>query len=73
MLEEPDLFGGAALFKEEDVGGDAGVGTEDALGQSHNGVEVELFEQFALERGLDAFTKEEAVRQHHGGTSGVML
>ena len=48
MLKEPDVLGWPALFKEQEIGIDAGVGSEDALGQAHDGVEVELFEQLVL-------------------------
>src|ERR1035441_10215047 len=34
----PDVFGGLALGKEEQVGFDAGVGGEDAVGQADDGV-----------------------------------
>ena len=63
VLVEPDLFGWLALLKEQQVGADAGVGFEHAVGQAHDGVQVALFQQVFLEAGFDAFAEQRAVGQ----------
>jgi hypothetical protein len=42
VLVIPDFLGGRAFGEEEEVGADAGVGIEDAIGQADDGVEVAL-------------------------------
>ena len=69
MLVVPDGFGGHALGEKKQVGLDAGVGVEHAVGQAHDGVQVALGEQFLLEPGFHALAEEKAVGQHHGGTA----
>jgi hypothetical protein len=59
----------AALGEEEQVGADAGVGIEDAVGQADDGVQVALGEQGFLDAGLDAFAEEGAVGQHESGAA----
>src|SRR5690606_30187341 len=44
---------------------------EHAIGQAHHGVQVALGEQLFLDAALDAFAKQEAVGQHHGGAATV--
>ena len=73
MLEEPDFLRGAPLLEEKDVGSDPGVGAEDPLGQAHEGVQAELFQQFALQCGLGALAEEKAVGQNHGCLAGVVF
>ena len=63
MFVVPDFFGRLAFGEEEEVGLDAGVGSEDAVGQADDGVQVALVEQLFLDAGLDAFAKERAVGQ----------
>ena len=63
----PDLFGGLAFAKKKEVGLDAGVGIEDAVGQADNGVQVALDQQLFLEPGLHAFAEEKTVGEDHGG------
>ncbi len=77
VLVEPDFFSGGVLAlgllgEEEDVGLDAGVGIEDAVGQADDGVEVALGEEGFFEAGLHAFAKEEAIGQDDGGTTVVL-
>ena len=69
VLVEPDVLGRRAFLKEQQVGADAGVGLEDAIGQPHDGVQVALFHQVFFEPRLDAFAEERAVGQHHGGAA----
>jgi hypothetical protein len=59
----------AALGEEEQVGLDAGVGIEDAVGQANDGVQVAVGQQLFLDAGLDALAEQEAVRQHDGGAA----
>ncbi len=72
VLVVPYLFGRAAFFKEEQVGLDARVGVEDAIGQAHDGVEVAAGQQFFLEAGLDAFPEKGAIGQDHGRPSAIL-
>ena len=69
VLVEPDVLGRLALLEEQQVGADAGVGLEDAIGQPDDGVEVALLHQVFLEPRLDAFAEQRAVGQHHGGAA----
>ncbi len=65
----PDPLCGAGAIEEEQVGGDAGVGGEDAVGQAHDGVQVELFQQFLFDAGAHAVAEEGAVGDDDGGAS----
>ncbi len=38
----PNFFGRARTVKKEQVGGDAGVGRKDAVGQADNAMQVEV-------------------------------
>ena len=67
VFVEPDVPGGLALFEEEQVGADGGIGPEDGVGQAHDGVQVALLQQVLLEPRLDALAEQGAVGQHHGG------
>ena len=58
-----------SLVKNKQVGANAGVGIEHAIGQAHNGVQVTLGEQRFLDAGLNAFTEERAVGQHQPGAA----
>ena len=71
VLVIPDVFGRLAFGEEQQVGLDAGVGSEDAVGQADDGVQVALFEQLFLDAGLDAFAEERAVRQDDGAAAAV--
>ncbi len=76
VLVEPDFLGGGLLAlgflgEEEDVGLDACVGIEDAVGKADNGVELALFQEVFLEAGLHALAEEEAVGQDDGGAAVV--
>ena len=62
-------FVGSPFSKNKQVGADAGVGLEDAVGQADDGVEVALLHQVFLEPRLDAFAEERAVGQDHGGAA----
>ena len=52
VLVIPDVGGGRAFGEEEEVGADAGVGIEDAVGQANDGVEVALGDEGFLDAGL---------------------
>ena len=69
VLVEPDFLGGRALLKEQQVGADAGIGLEDAVGQPDDGVQVALFHQMFFQPRLDAFAKERSIGQDHGGAA----
>ena len=70
VLVVPDFLGRAGAVEEQQVRGDGGVGREDAVGQAHDGVEVELLEQLLLDAGADAVAEERAVGHDHGGAAG---
>src|SRR5208283_2290788 len=69
MLVVPDRVGWLALGKEKQVGLDAGVGAEDAVGQANDGVQVALVEQLLLDPGLHTLAEECAVRQDDTGAA----
>ncbi len=71
MLVVPDFLGWRALGEEQQVGLDAGVGGEDAVGQADDGVQVALAEQLFLDPRFDAFAEQRAVGQDNGGTAVV--
>ena len=73
LLVVPDFFGRAGAVEEQQVGRDAGVGREDAVGQADDGVQVELLEQFLLDAGADAVAEERAVGHDDGGAAGLRL
>jgi hypothetical protein len=60
---------GVALLEEQQVGADAGVGLEDAVGQTHDGVQVALFQQVFLQPRLDAFAEQRCRRADDGGAA----
>ena len=60
---------GSPFSKNKQIGADAGVGFEDAVGQADDGVEVALLHQMFLEPRLDAFAEERAVGQDDGGAT----
>jgi hypothetical protein len=69
VLVLPDFSGAEALLvgrvrlEEEDVGGDAGVGRKDAVGQPDDRVQVELLEQSLLDLGGNPVAEQEPIRQ----------
>ena len=65
LLVVPDIFGGTGTVKEDEIGWNAGVGREDAVGQSHNRVEIEVFQQLFFDAGADAISEEGAVGDDH--------
>ena len=69
VLVVPDFLGGLALGEEEQVGLDAGVGIEDAVGQADDGVQVALAQELLLDAGLHAFAEERAVGQDESGAA----
>ena len=66
----PDLAGRAGAVEEQDVGGDAGVGGKDTVGQADDGVEVEFLEEFFLDASADTIAKQGAIGDDHGGAGG---
>ena len=71
VLVEPDGVGGLAFGEEEEVGLDAGVGGEDAIGQADDGVELALLHEELLHLGLHAFAEEGAIRQDNSTASAL--
>src|SRR6185503_4212726 len=49
VLAIPDFLRGLAFGEEQQIGLDAGVGSENAVGQADDGVEVALLKQFLLD------------------------
>ena len=66
MFVEPDLLRRRTLLEEEQIGADAGVRFEDAVRQSHDGVEVALLHQLFLEPCLYALAEERSVGKNDG-------
>ena len=60
---------GRAFGEEQQVGLDAGVGIEHAVGQPDDRVQVALVEQPLLDPRLDAFAEQRAVGQHDRAAS----
>ena len=65
----PDFFRRMGAVEEHEIGWDAGVGCEDAVGQPDDGVEIEVFEQFLLDAGADAVAEERAVGNDDRGSA----
>ena len=57
MLEKPHIRSRAALIKEQDIGINASVGAEYALGQPDDRMQIEIFQQLAFEIGFRPRTK----------------
>ena len=57
VLVIPDLGGGPALGEKKEVGADAGVGVEDAVGQADDSVQIALGEEGFLNARLDSLAK----------------
>lgn len=67
---KPSRFGGAGFIEEQDIGGDAGVGRKNALGQADDGMQIVFRQQLVLKGQLGAVRAEqEAVRQDDGGAA----
>ena len=69
MLVVPDMFRGRALGEKEDIGADAGVGIEHAVGQADDGVQIAVGEQGLFDSRLHAFAEEGAVWQDEAGAA----
>ena len=65
VFVEPDIGGRDSAVEEQQVGGDAGVGGKDAIGQAHDGMQVEITQQLLLDAGRDAVAEERAVGHDH--------
>ena len=57
----PDILRRAGAVEKQNIGRDAGVRREHAIGQTHDGVKVELLEKFLLDARAYAVTKQRAV------------
>ena len=57
VLVEPNVPSCGTLGEEQDIGLNAGVRVEHAVGQPDDRVQVALFEQMLLEASLDAFAE----------------
>ena len=71
VLKVPDRLRRFPLGEEEQIGADAGVGVEDAVGQPDDGVEVAALQQPLLDARLDALAEERAVGQDDGRPAAV--
>lgn len=69
MLVEPDVLGRFAFFEEEEVGADAGVGFEDAVGEADDGVQVALSQKVLFQPRFDPFAEEGTVGEDDGGAA----
>ncbi len=57
VFVKPDVLRRLTFLEEQQVGTDAGVRLEDAVGQADDGVQAALFQQTFLQASFDAFTK----------------
>ena len=63
---KPGLLGGVVIVKEQNVGGDGGIGREHAARQPDDGVQIELPQQLLFNAHLGVVGAEQkAVRQDH--------
>src|SRR5690606_22615183 len=69
VLVVPDLLRRRAFREEEQVGPDAGIGVEDAIGQADDGVQVALGEECFLDARLHALAEEGAIGQDDAGAA----
>ncbi len=53
VLVIPDFLGGLALGEKEEVGADAGIGIEDAVGEADDRVQIALGEEVFFDAGFD--------------------
>ncbi len=60
-LVEPDMLRSFAPIEEQQVCRNRGVGSEHAVGQSHDGVQVKVLEQLFLDASADAVAEECAI------------
>ena len=80
LLVIPDVLRRPGAIEEEQVGRDAGVRGEDAVGQPDDGVQVEFVEKLLLDAGANAVAEQRAVghndrgaRRASRGVGGVSL
>ena len=73
MFVEPEDIGRLALGEKQQVGLDAGVGIENAVGQPNDGMQVAFPQEQFLDLGLHPFTEQRAVRQDHRAASALIL
>ncbi len=57
LLVVPDILRGAGSVEEQNVCGNAGLGSKHAVGQSHDRVQIEFLQQFFLNATAHAFAK----------------
>ena len=72
LLVVPDLLRRTGAVEEEQIGRDARVRREDAVGQADDGVQVEVLEQLFLDPRADAVAEERAVGHDDGGAAGAL-
>ena len=65
----PNIFCRAGAVEEKEVGGDAGVRSEDAVRQADDGVEVKVLEQVFFNPGANAVAEEGAVGDNKASPS----
>jgi hypothetical protein len=64
---------GLPLVKKEQVGLDAGVGGEDAIGQADNRVKLAVLHEELFDLRLHAFAKERAIRKNDSSAPALVL
>ena len=69
MLVIPNVFCRAAAIEEQQVRRDAGVGSEDAVGQTNDRVQVEIFQQVFFDPGAHSIAEQRAVGNNDGRAS----
>ena len=63
----PDLPGRAGTVEEEEVGGNAGIRGKNTVGETDDGMEVEILDEPLLDSTADAVTEEHPVGHNHPG------
>lgn len=69
MFVVPNIFRLAGSIEEQEICRNARVGSEDTIGETNDGMEVEVFEQFFLDAGTDAVAEEDAVGNDDAGAA----
>src|SRR3989344_7937915 len=60
----PDIFGGFAFGKENQIGVHSGIRIEHALRQADDSMDITLLKQFFLDCSFDTLTKKRTIRKH---------
>src|SRR5262249_33735814 len=67
LLIVPDFFGGMGPVEEHEIRRNAGVWSEDPVGEADDGVKIKIFEQFFFDASADAVAEKGTVGHDDGG------